>query len=364
MSNRETIYYWKCDRQSVLQPFRNTTKGGQEVDINSSVSTVLNKVFGSVPYSFRPLNSQGNHITYMIQSAGETFLLRIENGPEGDKYMEIETLILDIVRSVGVPTPKVYEFDVSRRNAPFSYQIMEYIHAKDLNILWKNEKIDLKDFGFTIGSYIAKWQQIQPSGFGLFNQEILSIENSLIGLHRTYQDYFMLNWNKHLDYLLKSTFITKADHHEINYLVEVHMSSLQLAKGVLVHKDLALWNILGTESTVKSFIDWDDAISGDPTDDISLLACFHSSEFIDNVLMGYKFVKDLPENFLIRFWLHLLRNMIVKAVIRIHFGYFNRDQSFFLVGRGESGESLKSSTKRRIKLACEGLKHKATISSL
>jgi len=139
---------------------------------------------------------------------------------------------------------------------------------------------------------------------------------------------------------------------------------LQIETGVLVHKDLALWNILGTERKVKSFIDWDDVISGDPTDDISLLACYHSGQFINSVLVGYQLVKELPENFLIRFWLHLLRNMLVKAVIRIRYGYFNRDQTFFLIGKGESGEGLKNFTKGRIKLACEGLKGKVNIIDL
>lgn len=56
--------------------------------------------------------------------------------------------------------------------------------------------------------------------------------------------------------------------------------------------------------------------------------------------------------------------MIVKSVIRILYGYFNRDQTFFVIGKGESGEGLKNFTKGRIKLACEGLKGKVNIIDL
>ncbi|MFN9915135.1 MAG: phosphotransferase, partial [Pirellulaceae bacterium] len=38
---------------------------------------------------------------------------------------------------------------------------------------------------------------------------------------------------------------------------------LNLPLGCLVHKDLALWNILGTRDQIAAFIDFDDAISGD-----------------------------------------------------------------------------------------------------
>jgi len=364
MSNRQNVYYWKCDRQSALQSFHKIGVNNREFDFESSVNTLLTKIFGANSYLYRPADSQGNHINYIVESAGNNFFLRIENGSEGDKYMEVEAKVLDLVRSVGVPTPKVYAVDASRQNFPFSYQLIEHINAKDLNVLWKNGKVNLPSLGLLIGCYLAKWQQIQPPGFGLFNQQILSQENALIGLHQTYKDYFFLNWDKHLDYLLTSEFINENDYQEIYILVKENSWCLQIETGVLVHKDLALWNILGTERKVKSFIDWDDVISGDPTDDISLLACYHSGQFINSVLVGYQRVKELPENFLIRFWLHLLRNMLVKAVIRIRYGYFNRDQTFFLIGKGESGEALKNFTKGRIKLACEGLKGKANITDL
>ena len=52
-------------------------------------------------------------------------------------------------------------------------------------------------------------------------------------------------------------------------------SLLNLSQGCLVHKDLALWNILGTAREIEAFIDFDDAVSGDAMDDLSLLGCFY-----------------------------------------------------------------------------------------
>jgi aminoglycoside phosphotransferase (APT) family kinase protein len=129
-----------------------------------------------------------------------------------------------------------------------------------------------------------------------------------------------------------------------------------LPQGCLVHKDLALWNILGTEREIHDFIDFDDSIAGDPVDDLSLLACFHDAAFLRRAFEGYESVRGLPEHHLRRFWLHLLRNMIVKAVIRVGAGYFDRDDGFFLIGSGSSGASLREITLSRLATALRGLR--------
>jgi hypothetical protein len=56
--------------------------------------------------------------------------------------------------------------------------------------------------------------------------------------------------------------------------------------------------------------------------------------------------------------------MIVKAVIRVGAGYFDRKDDFFLIGSGSDGKSLKSITKERIQLAYSGLTENAKITDL
>jgi hypothetical protein len=48
--------------------------------------------------------------------------------------------------------------------------------------------------------------------------------------------------------------------------------------------------------------------------------------------------------------------MIVKAVIRVGAGYFDRDSGFFLIGSGSSGADLRQFTQERIRLALNGLR--------
>jgi fructosamine-3-kinase len=146
--------------------------------------------------------------------------------------------------------------------------------------------------------------------------------------------------------------------------VLLHRPLLSLDQGCLVHKDLALWNILGTPEGIAAFIDWDDAISGDAMDDLSLLACFHDGPVLAQALEGYQMLRPLPSEHRRRFWLHLLRNMIVKAVIRVGAGYFKKSDGFFLIGSGSSGQSLQTFTTQRIATALHGLRGDLPVASL
>ena len=182
--------------------------------------------------------------------------------------------------------------------------------------------------------------------------------------HARYEDYFRLRLDQHLSFLVERQFLNAEQRSDIERAIEEHQALLQLERSVLVHKDLALWNILGTRDAIAAFIDFDDAIGGDAMDDLSLLACFHDAAFLRRALAGYQSVRPLPGEHRRRFWLHLLRNMIVKAVIRVGAGYFERDSGFFLIGSGSSGSDLRAFTCARLFKALQCLREDADIALL
>lgn len=357
MSNRKSIYYWKCDRPSAFGTLN--TDGISDDDILSirqSLMQLLTRHFNSPDFNLLPGGGQGNHLTFKAESKAGTYFIKVENGPEHDNYMEVEAHVLDLVRETGVPTPEVYKVDSSRKEVPYSYQFLQYFNDSDLNRLNKTGNINLIHIAREIGRNIARWQSVQPKGFGPFDPEVLKKTGILKGFHDSYTSYFHLNLDKHLLFLTSNGILSETECEEIQQVVQANQYLLDnLEKGCLVHKDLALWNILGTRNEIKAFIDWDDTVSGDPTDDLSLLACFHSEAILDAAINGYAAVRTLPQNFFPRFWLHLLRNMIVKAVIRVGGGYFDRTSEFFLIGSKDSGMSLKEITRQRIYAAIEGL---------
>jgi fructosamine-3-kinase len=351
--SRRDIYYWKCDRPAA---FHGTTpRGERDVLIAKPLAEALREHFHAHEITLQAAATQGNHLAFHAVIHGSPAFIRVEDGPECDGHLAVESVVLDRVREAGVRTPRVLGCDATRQRVPFAWQALERISSPDLNQWFKAGSLNSDRTAFQIGEAIAKWQSIVCNGFG-------TLDRALCGSRPSYVDYFHLRLNEHLHFLKARGFLKDTD--QICAAIEEHHALLSAESGCLVHKDLALWNILGTQNRIDAFIDFDDAISGDPTDDLSLLACFHDAAFLKRAVDGYQSVRPLPAEYSRRFWLHLLRNMIVKAVIRIGAGYFERTDGFFLIGAGLSGADLERTTRDRLSAALRGLREESDVDIL
>ena len=356
--DRTDIYYWKCDRAAAFHGTEAVRPDNPLLE--SQLLRTLERRFDA-PLTLTPADGQGNHRTFRLTigepgaaDATEAFV-RTEDGPERDNYFDVETAVTFRLHAVGVPAPRILACDCSRSGTPFAWQVLEYIPFPDLNQHFKQGTLAFGPVAEAIGETVARWQGVRPQGFGPFSAVRARAFGTLIGLHASYPAYYRLNLRKHLDFLTERAFLTPAQAADIDATVTRHAALLDLTQGCLVHKDLALWNILGAPDSIAAFIDWDDTISGDPMDDLSLLACFHGADVLGRALAGYTRISPLPENHLPRFWLHLLRNMLVKAVIRVGAGYFTRNDGFYLIGSGSTGADLETFTRDRIETALRGL---------
>ena len=347
--DRTGIYYWKCDRAAAFHGTGDYLRDQHE--LLTMLEAVLKRRFGGGLSNLTLGCGQGNHRTFTARLNGEKVFIRTEDGEEGDNYFAVEKEVADRVAALGVPVPRTLAYDVSRDEVPFAWQIIPFIDAKDLNSHFKLGTLDWTDIAPAIGRAVATWQGVTAPGFGPFSAA-RAVAGELCALQPTLTDYYRLNLDRHLDFLVRGGFIDATYADRVRAVVAANVSLLDVP-GVLVHKDLALWNVLGTERKVVSFIDWDDAIIGDAMDDISLMACFHEEDVLSRIVAGYESVRPLPAHAEKRLALDLLRNMIFKAVIRVGAGYFKRDGKFFLVSGG--GESLEAITRRKIETAVKGL---------
>ena len=352
---RADIYYWKCDRPAAFYGLSGRAPTHPSDELASTLAGALTRHFGE-RIALRPSVGQGNHVTFAATIGGHETFIRVEDGPDGDDYMEVESHVLRAVARLGVPAPAVLHVDARRRDVPFAWQVLECIPFPDLNRHWKEGRLDLPRIAPEIGAHIARWQSLAlGAGYGPFSTELVRTAGELRGYHANYADYFHTRLDRHLAFLVEKKFLTRVQADDLQREIDTHAALLALPAACLVHKDLALWNILGTSDRIAAFIDFDDAVGGDPLDDISLLGCFHDGATIAGVLAGYATVRPLPADYRRRFWLHLLRNMIWKAVIRVGAGYFERTSGFFLVGAGASGADLHAFTLARIATALRGL---------
>lgn len=359
-ASRRDIYYWKCDRPAAFHGTQERRAPAPE--LATQLREALADFFGAKVPELVPGAGQGNHLTWNARVDGVALFIRVEDGPEGDDRLALESAILDRVRAAGVPTSRVHGCDATRRRVPFAWQALEHIPHPDLNHWHKDGSLEVARVAFDIGAAVARWQQIQPAGYGPL--ETARPDDHGSAFHSRYADYFHLRLDEHLAFLVARGFLTAAQRSAIAAEIAAHRALLTLERGCFVHKDLALWNILVSAGHIAAFIDFDDAISGDPLDDLSLLACFHDAAFLRAAFAGYTSVRPLPADHLRRFWLHLLRNMIVKSVTRVGAGYFDRDDAFFLIPRGSSGSSLREFTLARLDLALRGLREESPLDLL
>lgn len=355
--SRRDIHCWKCDRPAAF--FGTRTRAVPTPEMEQQLRRLLEQHFNSRALTLSPGCGQGNHLTWNAELNGRPLFIRVENGPECDDYLEMESAVLTTVAKTGVRVPIVHGCDATRSRAPFAWQVLERLPHRDLNHWFRQRELDSRKIAYEIGRNVARWQSIMPPGFGPFDLDAYRSTGELRGQHASYSDWFLLRLDRHLSFLVDSGFLSSNQSVHIERTIREHEKLLQLRQGYLVHKDLALWNVLGERDQVAAFIDFDDAVSGDPMDDLSLLACFHESDFVARAIAGYESVKPLPAEYRCRLWLHLLRNMIVKAVIRVGAGYFGRDGGLFLMAPGGDGMSLRRQTEQRLEMALEGLQSNA-----
>ncbi len=353
--HRRNIHYWKCDRESA---FCGTSPSDAAQQIQPVLQSLLASHLNEPTLTLAPAGGQGIHLTWIAHLRGKQLFVRVAHGPESASQLEVESTLLQQLDDLSIPVPKVVACDDSRKIAPFGWQILEYIQQPDLNHWHKLGKLHPREIPFQIGQTIARWQSLTPNGFGILE---LSDHQNLIGGHASYPAYFNLNLDRHLDFLQTRGFMDDSLCGRVRQTMEAALPLLHLHKGVLVHKDLALWNILGSPDQVAAFIDFEDAIVGDPTEDLALLACFHPGTFVNHAMTGFQSVTPLPEDFRRRFWIHLLRNMVVKAVIRVGAGYFERTDACFLINTGSTGSDLRSITRTKLLNALDGFQNNLEI---
>ena len=103
---RRDIYYWKCDRPAAFHGTQ--ARGEASANIENQIHDEMLRHFNARQVDLKPGVGQGNHLTWNAEVDGTAMFVRVENGPEKDGHLAIESAVLDQVRDAGVVTPKVF----------------------------------------------------------------------------------------------------------------------------------------------------------------------------------------------------------------------------------------------------------------
>jgi aminoglycoside phosphotransferase (APT) family kinase protein len=349
---RDNIYYWKCDSPHSLETKRRTffkDKYDRE-GLEETVREACERAFGGAVQDVKPLRVDGNHLAFTVCHADQEYFFRADDGGGDDDYMLAESALMGLAADAGVPVPRVVHTDVDRIRCPFRFQIMECCPDPCLNAHHKAGTLNSHAVATQLGLYLRRLHTIRLDGFGFVDTRLLRRTGRIRGLDASYRDYFHKRFDDHLNYLRRHNLLSGDDCDEVRSLFRRNESRLDRTHGVLVHRDMALWNVLGTPDRITAIIDWDDAVGGDPADDLGILGCFYDDDFMNALTESYWDGAKPPEDFVCRVELHTLRNMLWKTMLRHALGYFEKDRDFFL-NTPDVRLSLKDHTLNRLQRA-------------
>ncbi len=352
---REQIYYWKADnpqsRATRKESYFQTKY--DRAGLGEVVAQACAAVFGEPPEAVEPVRADGNHLGFTVTHGGQRYFFRADDGSGDDDYLLAESRLMALAAEHGVPVPRVHHTDVSRTHCPWRFQILEFRDEPCLNHYHRDGSLDLAAVGRQLGQLLRRLHAVPLDGFGFVDTDHLAATDAVRGLDRTYSAYFHKRLDEHLGYVREHGLLTPAEAATAADLLRRHAPRLTRAQGVLVHRDLALWNVLGTPHRITAIIDWDDAVSGDPADDFGILRCFYDDAFLAAVGRGYWGEEPEPADFAPRVWLHQLRNLLWKAMLRHQLGYFDQGPDFFL--NTPAGGSLREQTLAKLHEALDRL---------
>ena len=353
-TSRSDIYYWKCDNEVPLSEKLVYNDKYRLADISDLVKTIGREYFKDDDITVLAANGEGNHYTYIIRVKDKDIFFRADDGKVDDDYMDAEVAAMELVRKHQVCVPQVYHCDTSMSQYPIRYQMMERVSGKSLNVLDQNRTLNRKSIGLQLGRMLARMHDIKLDGFGFFDTETLRRQGDVVGLDESNEDYFFKKLDDHLKFLQDNDFLHNGQVNEIERLIEKNAYLLKLEQGSVVHKDIAFWNIIGTEDKINAIIDWDDVIIGDPADDIAIMRCFYD-DVLDYIYEGYQEHTKITDTFRAKTTLYLVRNMLWKAKIRIFMKYFDKNNGSFMRNQ-ENEKCLKQFTYDRLSMGLEELK--------
>jgi hypothetical protein len=165
-----------------------------------TVARVCTELFGQRPASVAGLSGQGTfHAIYRISFAQEdTCILRANVLPHlGHAYeFLIDSWIMDLLQSHGLPSVAVRHVDLSREVFPFDYEILDEAQGEPLN----RDEITIRGLVHELGRTMARVHGIETDGFGLLDVRSVVMHPGTPGkgLQRNWQEYIMLNLEDHL----------------------------------------------------------------------------------------------------------------------------------------------------------------------
>jgi BASS family bile acid:Na+ symporter len=161
--SRRDIYYWKCDRPAAFHGTQ--TRGEADVELEPLLHEALQSYFNAKGVVLSPGAGQGNHLTWNAEVDGRAMFVRVENGPEKDAHLAVESEICWIaceLRAFHASCVWLRCFAQPRAVRVAGFGANWDTRSESLV---QTRSLDVSRIAFDIGQAVAKWQTDHAGGF-------------------------------------------------------------------------------------------------------------------------------------------------------------------------------------------------------
>lgn len=323
----KTLFYRKADLPPSAPP------EVSECTLHSFVSRLIRDYYGELPSSVDVAKlSTFHYVFHVTVGSGECFV-KIAKSKRTRRTLRLEHFLYEeILKELNIGVGAI-GCDISYKRYPFPFLILS-----------KARGVCLRSIDFSVpfyqrlmrnlGTKVAGYHSIifNGGGFGLIDEDRLEKDCVIRGRCGSWEEYLVFNLEEHLSFAREWSAIDAEEENVIRSLFDAR-SGLWKARppSCLLHGDLGSHNIFVNTSSfeVKSIVDWEDALLGDPLFDIAMWASFYRMhEYLESFLEGYTSARLINDDkYLLKIWAYYLRIALSKSVLRFKLGYDPRGQS-------------------------------------
>lgn len=316
---RKDIFYLKADISLADSIFKKRLNK-KNLITNKVIKEILTKVFFKDNALIESISDSTLHSVYRITFLKEKYILKINNFsdiyPEAQFLQEVR--INNLLKENALPFLSIIYVDISRKDFPFDFIIMKEAEGSIVH----NRKLDKKKeeaIFSKLGEFIAKIHSLKTTHYGPFSTAKMDKEGTLVGLYTSWEKFFLLHLDSHIDICANVKAISLFEKDQINQIFSGNRYLLSDVVPAIIHNDLSARNMFTDSKDLTTLIDWEDAISGDPIYDIASFGTFcympQHEDRITYFKKGYKSVRPLPLDFEKRYWLYYLRIALLKTAL-------------------------------------------------
>lgn len=320
---RRAIFYMKTDvglPDNRLRGLRTEAAAALQTRIPTVAQLVEKLGFGGAVV---PLAVGSFHVVHKIARTGAPPLVirsTIDKLFEVDRSLDLERRAAVWLNSDGYLVPATLVSGMRNDGAPFDFVLQEMANGTPLvDADLDNDPRLLA----AVGASLRRIHAVPASGAGLLD---LDDDYTIpTGVMPRWPDYIGLRLDEHVLRCVEAGFIDAHLETRIRSLFEIMLPTLDNRPIRLLHGDPGTHNICVNPTTgiITAWLDWEDALAGDPLFDVALLSTFQPPRRMSAVMKGYGLGPQcVDEERLIAFY--FLRIALSKTVHRIRFGIKDR----------------------------------------